>query len=219
MEDCAALLALAAETAGAREFAFRDRTADPLAELERITVAEAFQRFARIDLLATVSRDGATDRDALATTAATLGIRVAADDTWADVFSRVIVERIEPGLGLGQPTILYEYPTPEAALARPAGRDPPGGGAVRALRLRGGAGQRVRRADRPARAAAPLHAEMARRSASTASAIRSTRTSSSRCRSCRRPAARRWGFDRLVMLATGAERIEQVLWTPVSETP
>jgi lysyl-tRNA synthetase class 2 len=108
----------------AREFAFRDRTADPLAELERITVAEAFQRFARIDLLATVSRDGATDRDALATTAATLGIRVAADDTWADVFSRVIVERIEPGLGLGQPTILYEYPTPEAALARPAGRDP-----------------------------------------------------------------------------------------------
>ena len=124
MEDCAALLALAAETAGAREFAFRDRTADPLAELERITVAEAFQRFARIDLLATVSRDGATDRDALATTAATLGIRVAADDTWADVFSRVIVERIEPRLGLGQPTILYEYPTPEAALARPAGRDP-----------------------------------------------------------------------------------------------
>ena len=25
------------------------------------------------------------------------------------------------------------------------------------------------------------------------------------------------GFDRLVMLATGAERIEQVLWTPVVE--
>jgi lysyl-tRNA synthetase class 2 len=26
------------------------------------------------------------------------------------------------------------------------------------------------------------------------------------------------GFDRLVMLATGAQRIEQVLWTPVAET-
>jgi lysyl-tRNA synthetase class 2 len=25
------------------------------------------------------------------------------------------------------------------------------------------------------------------------------------------------GFDRLVMLATGATRIEQVLWTPMSE--
>jgi lysyl-tRNA synthetase class 2 len=25
------------------------------------------------------------------------------------------------------------------------------------------------------------------------------------------------GFDRLVMLATGAQRIEQVLWTPVAE--
>jgi lysyl-tRNA synthetase class 2 len=25
------------------------------------------------------------------------------------------------------------------------------------------------------------------------------------------------GFDRLVMLATGAERIEQVIWTPLPE--
>ncbi len=26
------------------------------------------------------------------------------------------------------------------------------------------------------------------------------------------------GFDRLVMLATGAQRIEQVIWTPVVES-
>ena len=26
------------------------------------------------------------------------------------------------------------------------------------------------------------------------------------------------GFDRLVMLATGSEHIEDVLWTPVAET-
>src|SRR5712671_4157571 len=61
MDDCAALLALAAETAGARQVAFRGRTADPFAPPERLTVAEAFARFAGIDLLATL---GAPDRDA-----------------------------------------------------------------------------------------------------------------------------------------------------------
>jgi elongation factor P--beta-lysine ligase len=50
---------------------------------------------------------------------AKLGIKVADDDTWADVFSRVLVEKIEPNIGNGRATILYEYPAPLAALARP----------------------------------------------------------------------------------------------------
>jgi hypothetical protein len=49
---------------------------------------------------------------------------VADDDTWADVFSRVIVEKVEPNLGIGRATILCEYPTAEAALARPKPGDP-----------------------------------------------------------------------------------------------
>jgi lysyl-tRNA synthetase class 2 len=93
MQDCAALLALAADTAGARTLSFRGRTMDPLAPPERLTVAEAFDRFAGMDLLATVAADGETDRDALAARAAAAGVRVAADDTWADVFSRVLVVR------------------------------------------------------------------------------------------------------------------------------
>ena len=55
MEDCLALLAAAAQATGTRQFAFRDRTADPFADAERITVAEAFARHAGIDLLATVT--------------------------------------------------------------------------------------------------------------------------------------------------------------------
>src|SRR5437660_12921559 len=92
MEDCGALLAAAAEAAGTRRLVFRDRIATPFAEPERMTVAQAFERFARIDLLATVSADD-TDRDALAAAAAGAGVRIAPDDTWADVFSRVLVER------------------------------------------------------------------------------------------------------------------------------
>ena len=60
MRDCGALLALAAERAGAKRFAFRNREADPFAEPERLSVAEAFFRHAGIDLLATVGADGAT---------------------------------------------------------------------------------------------------------------------------------------------------------------
>src|SRR3954447_3696092 len=52
--DCAALLAAAAEAAGTKRFSFRGREANPSAPPERLTVAEAFQRYANIDLLATL---------------------------------------------------------------------------------------------------------------------------------------------------------------------
>src|SRR5207245_5120420 len=81
MVDCAVLLAAAAEAAGTKRLAFRGRAADPFADPERFSVAEAFDRFAGIDLLATVSVEE-TNRPALAAAASAVGIRVAADDTW-----------------------------------------------------------------------------------------------------------------------------------------
>src|SRR3954463_14728171 len=84
--DCAALLAAAADAAGTKEFVYRGRTADPFAKPERLTVAEAFRRHVGIDLLAMLD-----DREALAAAAKAQGIRIAGDDTWADIFSRVLV--------------------------------------------------------------------------------------------------------------------------------
>src|SRR5436190_585344 len=114
MEDCAALLKTAAEAAGAKRLVFRGRIASPFAEPERVTVAQAFERFAGVDLMATVSAQ-APDRDALAAAARAAQVRVADDDSWADVFSRVLVEKIEPNLGIGRPAILHEYPLAQAA--------------------------------------------------------------------------------------------------------
>src|SRR5216683_3052507 len=54
----------------------------------------------------------------LAAAARAAQVRVADDDTWADIFSRLLVELIEPNLGIGRPTILYEYPLAQAAWAR-----------------------------------------------------------------------------------------------------
>lgn len=116
MADAIALLGEAARTAGAKALTFRDRSADPFAEPERLSVAAAFDNYAGIDLLATIDSTG--DRKRLMEMAVESDIRVADDDSWSDIFSRILVEKIEPNLGIGRPTILYEYPASEAALAR-----------------------------------------------------------------------------------------------------
>jgi len=85
-------------------------------------VAAAFERFAGIDLLATID-GGEGDRAALAL-AAREQVRITDDDTWSDIFSKVLVEHVEPNLGQGRLTVLFEYPAPEAALARAKASDP-----------------------------------------------------------------------------------------------
>jgi lysyl-tRNA synthetase class 2 len=118
--DCVTLIRLAA--AGGT-LAYRGHSVRADAEPERITVAEAFRRHADVDLLATLTPERG-DRDALAKQAERAGVTVAADDTWSDVFSRLLSERVEPQLGFARIAILDEYPRVEAALARASSRDP-----------------------------------------------------------------------------------------------
>lgn len=212
MADCAAVVTLAAKTAGAREFRFRDRRADPFAPPERITVADAFRRHARMDLLATLS-GGSGDRGALADQAARAGIRLADDDTWSDIFSRVLVERIEPELGLGRLTILDEYPVIEAALARPKASDPRVAERFElyacGVELANGFGELTdpteqrRRFELEMDEKERIHGERYPIDEDFLAAL------------ARMPPASgiALGFDRLVMLALGASRIDQVMWT------
>jgi len=216
VEDCAALIAAAAHAAGVRRLTFRDRIATPFAEPERITVAQAFARFADVDLLATVCAHE-TDRDALAAAAARVAIRVAPDDTWADVFSRVLIERIEPNLGIGRPTILYEYPTAEAALARRTANDARVAERFElyacGVELANGFGELTDAAEQRRRFETEmtekerLHGERYPIDEEFLAALAAMPPASGVA----------LGFDRLVMLLTGAPRIEQVLWTPVVE--
>jgi lysyl-tRNA synthetase class 2 len=219
MDDCAALLALAAETAGATAFEFRGRSCDPLATPERITVAEAFDGFAGIDLMATISPEDAADRDGLAAAAGAAGIRTAVDDSWSDIFSRVLVERIEPVLGIGRPAILYEYPTVEAALARPTPGDPRlaerfelyacGVELANCFGELTDAAEQRRRFEDDMALKERLYGERYPIDEDFLAALAQMPPASGAA----------LGFDRLVMLATGAARIEQVLWTPVAEPP
>ena len=212
MNDCAAILAQAAQAAGTRQFSFRDRTADPFAALERLSVADAFRRFAGIDLLATLGR-GEPDRERLARAALASGVRIADDDSWGDIFSRVLVERIEPRLGVGRATILDEYPAGQAALARPSSD-------LRVaerfelyvcgVEIANGFGELTDAAEQRRR----LEAEMAEKQRHYGE--RYPLDEDFLAALARMPDACgiALGLDRLVMLATGASRIDQVLWTP-----
>lgn len=121
MTDSVVVIAHAAQATGIGQFSYRGKSANPFAEPELLTVAAAFDRFAGIDLLATVA-SGEGDRDSLAA-AASDKVRIADDDSWSDIFSKVLVQHIEPNLGQGRLTLLFEYPAPEAALARAKSSD------------------------------------------------------------------------------------------------
>ncbi|MFI4986926.1 MAG: amino acid--tRNA ligase-related protein, partial [Alphaproteobacteria bacterium] len=110
MEDCAALLRLAAAAAGTGELRYRQRRCDPARTAERLSVAAAFARHCGIDLLATAPDPLAPDPALLAAEARRIGLFVSERDSWEDVFFRIMLERIEPHLGDGAATFLYEYP-------------------------------------------------------------------------------------------------------------
>jgi lysyl-tRNA synthetase class 2 len=215
MADCAVLLGLAAEAAGTHQFSFRGCTADPFAEPERLTVAEAFSRFAGIDLLATLSA-GEPDRARLAAAAQTAGIRIAADDTWGDIFSRVLVERVESKLGIGRATILDEYPAVQAALARPA-RDLRVAERfelyVCGVELANGFGELTDAAEQRRR----LELEMAEKARRYGERYPIDEDFLAAVAAMPQASGIALGLDRLVMLATGAARIDQVQWAPLAD--
>jgi lysyl-tRNA synthetase class 2 len=212
IDDSVAVIAEAARATGIERFAFRGRTADPFAEPEMVMVATAFDRFAGVDLLATID-GGEGDRAALAA-AATDKVRIAEDDTWSDIFSKILVEHVEPKLGQGCLTILFEYPAPEAALARTKPSDPRVAERFEVyacgVELANGFGELTDAAEQRRRFAAAMDEKQRRYGErypldeEFLAAVAAMPPASGVA----------LGFDRLVMLASGATRIDQVVWTP-----
>jgi lysyl-tRNA synthetase class 2 len=212
MADSCAIARAAAEAAGTKLFTFRGRAADPFAEAERLTVADAFSRHAGIDLLRTIDgSDG--DRDALAEVAQA-SVRLADDDTWSDIFSKILVEHVEPKLGLRQMTLLHEYPAPESALARVSARDPRVAERFElyacGVELANGFAELTDAAEQR------LRFEMAMDEKQRRYGERYPLDEDFLAALAAMPAASgaALGFDRLVMLAAGATKIDQVVWMP-----
>jgi elongation factor P--(R)-beta-lysine ligase len=212
MEDCRAVLARAAEAAGAKALRFRDRTCDPHAAPERLSVADAALRHAGVDLMATLG-----DAAALAGAMARAGVAPGESGGWSDLFSRLLVAKVEPRLGEGRATVLDRYPASEAALARRCADDPRVAERFElyacGVELANGFGELTDPAEQRRRFEAEMdekarvHGERYPLDEDFLAALGQMPPASGIA----------LGFDRLVMLATGAPRIDLVQWVPVAD--
>jgi lysyl-tRNA synthetase class 2 len=183
----------------------RDGISTDLCAFERLTMADAFSRYAGADLFGTLGDEAGL--------AASAGVRLRNGENWEDLFFRLLLERVEPRLGREHPTFLTHWPAPQAALAV---RDPDD--ARVALRfelfvcgielanafeeLTDAEEQRVRfSADRARRHS--LYGEDWEMDEDFLAALAHGMT---------RASGIALGFDRLAMIAAGADRIDQVLW-------
>jgi lysyl-tRNA synthetase class 2 len=218
MEDCAAILALAADAAGAKQFSFRGHAIDPFASPQRVTVAEAFARHAGLDLIALLPPEPAAR---FAAAARAKGFRTADDDSWGDIFSRVLVEKVEPALGdaqdLGRAIILCDYPAVQSPLARPKASDPRLAERFElyacGVELANGFGELTDAAEQRRR----LEEQMAEKARIYGEHYPIDEDFLAALERMPPASGIALGFDRLVMLATGATRIDQVLWTPMPQ--
>lgn len=216
MRDAARLAQLAIMAAGTRALVWKGGACDPFAAPEYLTVSEAFARHAGIELEPLL-----TDAPGLAAAARGAGINTGDGASWTDVFSAVLVTRIEPKLGQGRLTFLHRYPVSEAALSRPAPDDP-------------------RFAERFELYACGVELANGYRELTDAHLLRQRQEQEMALKQAiygeRYPLDEDFiaavaampeasgvalGFDRLVMLAAGATQISDVLWTPppVGERP
>ena len=215
IEDCMGLLARTVAAADSCDLRFGGHVADPFEEPEILTVAEAFDRHAGIDLLATLKEPG-PGRAALAAGALGHGIRVSADDSWRDIFSKILAAKIEPQLGHGRPTILMDYPASEAALAK-LQEDPRFAERFElyacGVELANGFGELTD----PTLQRRRFEEAMAERLRVYGEAYPIDEDFLAALAIMPQASGIALGFDRLVMLATGATHIEQVIWTPVQQ--
>jgi elongation factor P--(R)-beta-lysine ligase len=212
IEDTLQLVRLAAKVTGRSEWRWKESVCDVHAEAELLSVNDAFNYYAGVDLLATMSETGSPDRDALARVSP---VQFCADESWSDIFSRILVEKVEPHLGHGRLTVLYQYPACEAALAQLCTHDRRVAERFElyaaGVELANGFGELTdameqrRRFTQDMDLKQRLYGERYPLDEDLLDAL------------TRMPPASgvALGLDRVVMLATGASSVEQVQWVPV----
>jgi elongation factor P--(R)-beta-lysine ligase len=178
-----------------------------------LTLAQAFDQFANIDLMSTLTDTGSGIRNELACQAQVAGLSIVSDDTWSDIFSKVLVAKIEPSLGLGAPTFLTHYPACEAALAQKSPTDPRVAERfelyVCGVEIANGFGELTDPIEQRKR----FEADMADKFRIYGESYPIDEELLAALEIMPAASGVALGFDRLVMLATGARRINDVLWT------
>jgi elongation factor P--(R)-beta-lysine ligase len=217
MQDCENVLRLAAQAAGTLQLSYRRRAADPSHPPTRMAVADAFAKYASIDLLATCRSDGTADRDALAAQTRHVGLTVSPGDSWSDLFSRILVSLVEPELGNERIVFLHEYPRSEAALAALSERDPRLADRFEIYACGVELANGFRELTDPDEQRRRFEADMAEQHRIYGESYPIDEEFLEALAIMPAASGVALGFDRLVMLATAAPSIHHVIWTPESE--
>ena len=210
IQDCIDLLRFCATSLDIKQYRYKDFTCDPFGEWEIITVSDAFRKYADIDLPAFLD-----DRNGFMDAIEGKGIRIAADDTWDDLFFRVMDAKIEPYLGMKVPTVIKDYPVSMASLARRKKDDPRFAERfelyVCGLEVANAFGELTDAQEQEARfseeldAKEKLYGDKYPVDTDFLDALKFGMPESSGIA---------LGIDRLAMLAAGANDIDDILWTP-----
>ncbi|HIJ37336.1 MAG TPA: EF-P lysine aminoacylase GenX [Rhodospirillaceae bacterium] len=216
VEDCAGLLVQTARAAGVDRFRRGARWCDPMAQPIMLSVADAFTDYAGVDLLASCQDPLHPDREKLAGQTKDAGLYVGENDSWEDIFFRIMLERIEPHLGDKAPLVLYRYPLTLAALAKPCADDPRLAERfelyICGLELANAFDELTDAVEQRRRFLADLALKEQIYGIHMPLDEDFLDAIAAGLPNC---AGIALGIDRLVMLATGAEDIEAVLWAPV----
>jgi lysyl-tRNA synthetase class 2 len=105
-------------TQKATELIYQGKTINISPPWERISMCDAYHKYAGINLYE------ALNIKTLKPIAEAKGYHVGPGDTWEELFNQIYLNEIEPHLGHGRPTIVYDYPVALAALSRKKPSDP-----------------------------------------------------------------------------------------------
>jgi lysyl-tRNA synthetase class 2 len=212
MKDCEGLLRLCADKAGIKKYRYKDFECDPFQEYERLTVVQAFEKYADIKL-----EDYLEDKKGFRNKVSALGLHVAEDDEWDDLFFRVMGAKIEPFLGRERATFLMDYPVSMASLSTKKECDSRfaerfelyicGIELANAFSELTDAQEQRKRYETDMTEKERLYGERYPIDEEFIAALD---------HGLPRSGGIALGIDRLIMLATGAEDIHDVLWAPVS---
>ncbi len=121
MKDCEELIAFMyryMKADGKMKIIYQGTTIDLTSPWERVSVAEAFRKYAHVDF------DDFLDRKKANIIAQKKGYRVEKRTTWEELFHQIFLNEVEPRLGRSRPTILYDFPASMGALAKKKKSDP-----------------------------------------------------------------------------------------------
>jgi lysyl-tRNA synthetase class 2 len=118
MRDTENMFRYIGEKLAITELRYEGKTVPVSGAWERLSVKEAWQRYAGVNL------DDNLDLTTLSETMRKKGYTVAATDEYEDVFFKIFLNEIEPYLGMERPTFLYEYPKQLCSLSKECAHDP-----------------------------------------------------------------------------------------------